>query len=337
MIETLKSLCALNGVSGSEDEVREYILRRAKEHTGDISADVMGNVFAFKKGAKTPAKKIVLCAHMDEIGIVVTSITDDGYLRFALVGTVDARVIFGKTVVIGKKRVPGATASKAVHLVKSKDLEKVLEPDDLYIDLGAKDREEAGKIVSVGDTGVFDNDIREFGDGYIRAKAIDDRVGCAVLLELIGSDLPVDCTFAFTAQEEVGMRGAHTASFRAAPDIAMIVEGTSAADFPSVPEFKKVCRIGGGPVIPFMDRGTIYDRELRETLASLADRNGMKWQTKNVVAGATDAAAFQRSRAGVRTVGIAAPIRNLHSPSCVGKRSDMEAVCKLARLFLEEI
>ena len=337
MLETLKSLCALSGASGSEDEVREYILSRVERHADDVATDVMGNVIVFKKGAKTPVKKVVLCSHIDEVGVIITGITDEGFLRFAMIGQVDARVIFGKTVVIGKNHVLGVTGSKATHLVKSKERDKVQDADDLYIDIGAKSREEAEKLVSVGDTGVSDNEAREFGDGYVRAKAIDDRVGCAVLLELIGSDLPIDCTFAFTAQEEVGMRGAYTASFREAPDIAMIIEGTAAADLPSVPEYKKVCRVGGGPVIPFMDKGTIYNVELREMLASLAESNGLKWQTKNVVAGATDSAAFQRSRAGVQTVGIAAPIRNLHSPSCVGKVSDMEAVLKLARLFLAEI
>jgi len=337
MIETLKALCALSGVSGSEDEVREYVIGRVREHGCEAATDVMGNVTVFKKGARAPEKKIVFCAHIDEVGVIVTGITEEGCLRFSVVGSVDARVIFGKTVAIGKKHLPGVIGSKAIHLVQPKERETVLEPEDLYIDIGAKNREDAEKLVAVGDTGAFDNEIREFGDGFIRAKAIDDRVGCAVLLELIGSDLPVDCTFAFTAQEEVGSRGAYTAAFREAPGIAVIIEGTSAADLPSVPGHKKVCRVGGGAVVPFMDRGTIYNRELREALTALADKRGIKWQTKNVVAGATDGAAFQRSRAGVQTLGMAAPIRNLHSPSCVGKRSDIEEVFKLARLFLQEM
>ena len=133
------------------------------------------------------------------------------------------------------------------------------------------------------------------------------------------------------------MRGVRPAAFRISPDIAIIVEGTTAADFPSVPASKKVCALGKGPVIPFMDNGTIYNRELFTKLTALAEKNDIPWQTKTVIAGGTDAAAVQRSGAGVKTAGVAAPIRNLHSPSCVGKISDMEAVLKLLRLFLEEL
>lgn len=335
MINTLKELCALSGVTGNEDEVREYILDRVRGQADDVTVDAMGNVIVFKKGAKAPAKKIVLCAHMDEVGVVATSITDEGYVRFGMAGSVDPRVVAGKLVNFGRDRIPGVICSKAIHLVKAKDREKALEVDDLYIDVGADSREEAGKLVSPGDTGAFDEEVREFGDGFLKAKAIDDRLGCAVMLELMGYGLPVDCSFAFTVQEEVGLRGSVIAAYRTAPDIALIIEGTSAADLPSVPEHKKVCKAGGGVVIPFMDNGTIYNKEIRGALIELAEKNGIKWQTKNVVAGGTDAAAFQRTRLGAKAAGIAAPIRNLHSPSCVGKISDMEALYELARLFLE--
>jgi len=337
MLDTLKSLCALSGVSGNEDEVRDYIISRAGKCAVEVSTDVMGNVIIFKKGARTPEKKLILCAHMDEVGVIVTGITDDGYLKFAMAGSVDSRVIAGKTVTIGRQRVFGIIGCKAIHLVKAKDREKALELEDLYIDVGAKSREEAEKLVSLGDTGAFDEDIREFGDGFIKAKAIDDRFGCCVLIELIKSELPVDCQFIFSVQEEVGLRGAYTAAFRTAPDIALIIEGTTAADIPSVTENKKVCRVGKGAVIPFMDKGTIYDRELYALVTGLADKNLIPWQTKNVVAGATDGAAFQRSRAGVKTVAIAAPVRNLHSQSCVAKITDLEAVGGLVRVFLEEM
>ena len=336
MIETLKALCAISGVSGAEDDVRDYIINRVRGYADEVATDALGNVLVYKKGARSPEKKLALCAHMDEVGVIITSITDDGYLKFAFVGSVDSRVAVGKTVLLGKRRVFGAIGTKAIHLVKAKDRDKAPETDDLYIDIGAGNRADAEKLVRPGDTGAFDDDIREFGNGFIKAKAIDDRFGCAVLLELIESELPIDCMFAFTVQEEVGMRGAHAAAFRTAPDVALILEGTTAADMPSVPENKKVCKAGGGPVIPFMDGGTIYDNELRSAITAIADKHGIIWQTKNVVAGATDGASFQRSRAGVKTAAISAPIRNLHSPSCVGKISDMEAVLNLVRLFLTE-
>ena len=336
LIDTLKTLCSLPGVSGHEGEVRDHIAGCAGGYADDITADVMGNLIIFKKGAKTAAKKPVLCAHMDEAGLIITGITDEGYLKFAPVGF-DSRVVVGKTVTIGKGRVFGLIGCKAMHLVKAKERERALETEDLYIDIGAKGKEEAASLVSPGDAGAFSGEIREFGDGLIKAKAIDDRIGCAVLLELIKSDLPVDCHFIFSVQEEVGLRGAHTAAFRTAPDIALMVEGTTSADYPGVAENKKICKIGKGVVIPFMDAGTIYNRELYGMLTGLAEGHGIKWQTKQVIAGGTDGAAFQRSRAGVQTAGIAAPVRNLHSPVCVAKISDMEAVFKLAGLFLYKL
>ena len=337
MKETLKSLCALHGVSGDEGDVRDYIADFAAKYADKTSTDAMGNVTALKKGAKTPSKKIVLCAHMDEVGVIITGATDDGYLKFAMAGGLDSRVVVGKSVKIGKARVSGIIGCKPIHLVKSKDREKALETEELYIDIGAKNEEEAKKLVSLGDTGAFDGAIRDFGDGFVMAKAIDDRFGCAALLELIRSDLPVDCNFVFSVQEEVGLRGAYPAAYNMAADIAMIIEATTAADFPSVKESKKICKTGKGAVIPFMDGGTIYDRELFALITGLADKNGIPWQTKNVISGGTDGAAFQRSRTGVKTVGLAAPVRNLHSPLCVAKYSDMEAVYDLARVFLEEM
>jgi endoglucanase len=279
----------------------------------------------------------MLCAHMDEVGVIVTGITDDGFLKFDCVGGIDRRVLIGKTVYIGDNGIFGVIGNKAVHLVKKEDRDKIPQLDDMYIDIGAKDKSEALKLVSLGDTGAFDPSVIEFGDGFIKAKALDDRAGCAVLLKLIESELPVDCTFAFTVQEEVGTRGAAIASFRVMPDIALIVENTTAADLPSVPSSKKVCSVGKGVVIPFMDKATIYNRELYNTLTALAEKNNIPWQTKSMVAGGTDAGAVQRSRVGVMTAGIAAPVRNLHSPSDVACVRDLEGMYRLAELFLKEI
>lgn len=337
MLDTLKALCALNGVSGSEDEVRKFIEERVRPYADEVSADVMGNLIVFKKGRKTPSKKVMLCAHMDEVGVMVTDITDEGYLKFCCVGSVDRRVLIGKTVFIGDSRIFGVIGNKAVHLVKKDEKDHIPQLEDMYIDIGANSREDAEKLAAPGDTGAFDGSVIEFGECFLKAKAIDDRIGCAVLIKLIESELPIDCYFTFSAQEEVGTRGAFGATFRIGPDIALIVEGTTAADLPSVQSTKKVCSPGKGVVIPFMDGGTIYDRELYSLLTGMAEKNGIPWQTKSYVSGGTDAAAVQRSRGGVKTAGIAAPIRNLHSPSCIGCVSDFEAVLKLAGLFLESM
>jgi endoglucanase len=335
LINTLKTLCALPGASGMEDDVREFIIREARPHADEIVTDSIGNVMVFKKGRKTPQKRLMLASHMDEVGVIVMGITEDGYLKFDFVGGVDRRVVIGQRVWFGN--VMGVIGLRAVHLAnkENKEDENVPKTEDLYIDIGAPDKKSAEKIITLGDIGTFESEILEFGDGFFKAKALDDRLGCAVLLEFIKEDLAVDTWFAFTAQEEVGTRGGTVAAYRIEPEIALIVEGTTAADLPSVKGTKRICSPGKGVVIPFMDKGTLYDRELYTLLTNLADENGIPWQTKQLIAGGTDAAAVQRSRAGVKTAGIAVAIRNIHSPSCVGSKRDFEDLLKLARLFIE--
>lgn len=335
LINTLKTLCALPGASGMEDDVREFIIREARPHADEIVTDSIGNVMVFKKGRKTPQKRLMLAAHMDEVGVIVMGITEDGYLKFDFVGGVDRRVVIGQRVWFGN--VMGVIGLRAVHLAnkENKEDENVPKTEDLYIDIGAPDKKSAEKIITLGDIGTFESEILEFGDGFFKAKALDDRLGCAVLLEFIKEDLAVDTWFAFTAQEEVGTRGGTVAAYRIEPEIALIVEGTTAADLPSVKGTKRICSPGKGVVIPFMDKGTLYDRELYTLLTNLADENGIPWQTKQLIAGGTDAAAVQRSRAGVKTAGIAVAVRNIHSPSCVGSKRDFEDLLKLARLFIE--
>ena len=337
MLDTLKTLCYLSGVSGAEDEVRDYILERVMPHADELSSDAMGNLIVFKKGARTPEHRLMLCAHMDEVGLIVTGYTDDGYLRFDCVGGIDRRVLIGKRVYVGADRHDGVIGIKAYHLVDKDEEICVPKIDELYIDIGCTDREQAEQTVSLGDRCVFYDSIFEFGDGFLKAKAIDDRVGCAAMIKLIEGELPSDAYFAFTTQEEVGTRGAKTAAYNVRPDVALVLEGTTATDLPDIGEGKRICSAGGGVVIPFMDGGTVYDRQLYAVLTRIADENGIKRQTKHRIAGGTDAAAVQRSRAGVRTAAIACAVRNIHSPASVGKISEFEDLLRLARLFMEEM
>lgn len=332
MLELIKTLCKASGVSGDEGEVRDIIRRRAGSCGGEISEDALGNLIVKKKGET--GLSVMLCAHMDEVGIIVTGITDDGYIKFACAGGIDRRVLAGKRVFFG--RTPGVIGCQAVHLLKGAARDAIPDCDDMYVDIGAENKDAAEKLLSVGDTGAFENCILEFGDGFIGAKALDDRLGCAVLLKLLEEDWPFELNLAFTVQEEVGARGAFAAAFSLKPDIALVIEATTAADIPGVPEGKRVCELGKGGVIPFMDGGAVYDRGLFNMLTKAADREGLSWQTKKYISGGTDAQAVQRSRGGVKTLAISAPVRNLHSPSCVGKISDFESVYALSRLFLTE-
>ncbi len=276
----------------------------------------------------------MLCAHMDEVGLIIKSITEDGYLKFGCVGGIDRRVLLGKQVALGEQKVTGVIGLKAIHMTTAEERKKVPKLEEYYIDIGVKSREEAEKLVGIGDCGVFVSDVVEFGDGMLKAKAIDDRVGCAVLVKLLEEDLPMDCTFVFTVQEEVGTRGAFGSAFSVTPEIALVLEGTTAADNPALDESLQVCWPGKGPVLSWMDGGSIYDRGLFELLRDLADRNGLPWQMKHYLAGGTDASAIQRTKSGVRVAGISAAVRYLHAPSSVANISDMEHMLTLARLFV---
>lgn len=334
MLKTLKTLCYLSGVSGDEDEVRDYILEHALPHASEIKTDAMGNILIFKKGAREPGKKIMLCAHMDEVGLIITGFADDGYLRFSCVGGIDRRVLVGKRVYVGRSRVTGVISTKAAHLVSSEEEKKVPKLDDMLIDIGCLTKETAQDIVSVGDYCSFDDVISEMGDGYLKAKAVDDRVGCAVMLKLIESELPCDTWFAFTVQEEVGTRGAMVAANAISPDVCLILEGTTATDLPGVSDGKKICCAGDGVVIPFMDGGTIYDRGVTSMLTAAAEKEDIKWQTKHRIAGGTDASAIQKSLCGVRVGAASVAVRNIHSPSSLVKLSECEDLLRLASSFL---
>lgn len=337
MIETLKTLCALSGVASFEDPVRDYLMEQVSPYADELRVDAMGNLIVFKKGAKTTGNKLMLCAHMDEVGLIVRHITDDGYLKFSAVGGIDRRVLIGKRVFVGWDRVPGIIGLKAVHLTTADERTKVPKLEDFYVDIGAKNREEAEGLVSLGDFAVFDNECMEFGNGMFKAKAIDDRVGCAVMLKLLQRELPMDCTFVFTVQEEVGTRGAFGAAFSVTPEIALVLETTTAADLPGIKGQKRVCEPGHGPVISLMDGGTVYDKELFRLLCDTADAHSIPWQVKHYIAGGNDSRAVQRTKAGVRVAGISAAVRYLHAPTSVGCVKDFEQMLTLTAAFVDAL
>ncbi len=337
MIETLKTLCGLSGVSSWEDPVRDYIRQRVEPHADRVEVDALGNLIVFKRGAKAAGNKLMLCAHMDEVGLMVKSVTEEGYLKFGCVGGIDRRILLGKQVEVGERKIPGIIGLKAIHLTTAEERKKVPKLTDLYIDIGAKDKEEALAQVEPGDVCTFVSDAVEFGEGLLKAKAIDDRVGCAVMVKLLEEELPMDCTFVFTAMEEVGTRGAFGAAFSVTPEIALVLEGTTAADVPALEPDRQVCWPGKGPVLSWMDGGTIYDRGLFELLRELAEKNGIPWQMKHYLSGGTDGGAVQRTKAGVRVTGISAAVRYLHAPNSVCSISDAEQMLALARKLIQAV
>ena len=335
MYNYLKELCLINGTSGREESVREYIISKLIDRA-DVTVDPLGNVIAFVKGEKRAKNKVMISAHMDEVGFIVRYITDDGFLKFTPVGGVDEKVIFGRNVTVGDDNIPGVVCVKPIHLCEKDDLKKCPKIKDMCIDIGASSKEDAEKSVSVGDSVYFVSDFTEFGDGLVKAKAIDDRFGCAAMLKMIDEGVLYDTYFAFLVQEEVGLRGSKAAAFTVAPDYAIVLEATTASDVADTPESESVCFLGKGAAVSFMDRATVYNRELFKMSKETAEKNGIAWQTKTTVAGGNDAGSIHTSRGGVYTLAISVPCRYIHSATCVANKEDMQSVYKLAKLMNEE-
>lgn len=335
MLETIKELSLLDGVSGREHAVRDYIINAVKDYADSIETDPLGNLIVFKKGKTTPKNKVMLDAHMDEVGMMITHINSDGTLDFSCVGGIDKRVMLGRPVTVGENKINGVIGVKAVHMVPAS--EKLSMPKTMYIDIGADSKEDAQSKVNLSDYACFNSEFVEFGEGLIKGKALDDRAGCAILIDMIKSDLPYDMYFNFAAGEEVGFGIAATAFYRVQPDYAIVVETTTAADLADVPESKRVCSLGDGGVISFMDRRTIYPKDLFDKAFELAKKHGIKAQVKSLVAGGNNAGVIHKTAGGVKTITVSLPCRYLHSPSCVLNKEDITESARLIRVLAEEL
>lgn len=336
MLDRLKELCLLDGISGDENAVRDYICKEIIGHA-EFEIDNLGNVIAFKKGKNTPKNNIMISAHMDEVGMIVNFINSDGTLKVSSVGGVDPRVVFGRQVFVGKNKINGVIGAKAVHNLTADEKDTAVTFDKMYVDIGCENKEEAEKLVSLGDSVTFSSEFIEYGDGFVKGKAIDDRAGCAVMLEMIKSDLEYDTYFTFVVQEEIGLRGSRCAAFSVEPDYAIVIESTTAADIPSASGADRVCELKKGPVVSFMDRSTIYNKELYNLAFECAKEIEIPCQTKTRVAGGNDAGAIHLSKGGVKTIAVSVPTRYLHSPSCVINKEDYFNTLKLVKALTDRI
>ena len=231
----------------------------------------------------------------------------------------------------------GVIGLKPIHLLSSDEKEKAVSFKNLFIDIGAKDKSDAEKFVSLGDFAYFSSNYYEFGEGFIKAKALDDRIGCMLMIELINSDLEYDTYFCFNVQEEVGLRGSKCTSFDIQPDISVILESTTAADLCGVTGGDRVCVLGDGPVISFMDVRTVYDKTLYNLARKTADDNNIPAQTKTAIAGGNDAGSIQTSGKGSKVIAISLPSRYIHSSSSVVKSDDIENTRKLLNKLLPKL
>jgi len=334
MVEVLKRLTEARGVTGNENEAREIILELAAQTGAEVSVDRIGNVIAGKTGQKG-GKKVMLAAHMDEVGFLISGISDNGMLKFKPVGGIDQRILLSKRALIGKNGIPGVIGVKAIHLQEPEERNKVIQQKQMYIDIGVKSREEAEKLVEIGDYASFDSRFVRFGDNKVKAKSLDDRAGCGILLELLKETYDFNLAACFTVQEEIGLRGAEVAAWHVEPDLAVVLEGTTCADIPDVPEHLQTTRQGRGPAISFMDHSSIGDKGLFRRMVETAESRSIPYQIKENVAGGNDAGSIQRSRSGVPTVVVSVPCRYIHSPSSVMDLDDYANTLRLMKEFLK--
>ncbi len=345
-VELISLLCSLFGPSGCEYGVAEKICEQIDafcEYVYDRLG--MGNIIAHVGESDVGKPRLMISAHMDEVGMMIKGIDDEGYLRFGTVGGIDESVLCGRNVTVGDetKQVKGVIASKAIHHQTSKERNNITPIKDMYIDIGTKNAEDAEKYVSVGDFATFDSDFVLFGKDsrMMKAKALDDRVGCAAMVELIrrlasrSHELPYDVYFCFTVREETGLSGAVSAANSIEPDLAIVLESTAIADIYGVDDNSRVAEIGHGGVISIADRSTIYDKEWIDFCLDLAKVKGIDVQIKRYVSGGNDAGVIQRSGRGVRSLAVSLPTRYLHSASCVASLDDYESVLDLVEALIK--
>ncbi|MGQ9490866.1 MAG: M42 family metallopeptidase [Anaerolineae bacterium] len=332
------------GPAGHEKAVRALIKAEVADLVDRVEVDGLGNLITFKVGTgPEPRLQVMLAAHMDEVGFMITEVGKGGTLSFRPVGGLDPRLLLAKRVIIGDERVPGVIGAPVPHLQRGNSANKVLDIDDLAIDIGAADQKAAEGKVKVGDYGTFATRFTVLSDDpawpTVRGKAFDDRAGCAALIALLAERYPVDVYGVFTVQEEVGLRGARVAAYRVAPDAAIALEGTICDDLPQPPDEDStpVTRLGDGPAITLMDRSMVSHPGLLRLLRETAEAEGIRVQYKAPGLGGTDSGAIHLTRAGVPAITVAVPCRYIHGPAAILNLNDLANTVKLVAAALRRI
>ena len=355
--ELIKELSLAFGPSGCEDAVRELISEQIEGAYDELYCDRAGNLIAVVHGQgidydcalNSPDKRpdrVMICAHMDEVGFMVTEVTEAGYLKFGTVGGIDPRVLCGRAICVGdeKSQIPGVISTKAIHLQSKEERGKSTPINKMYIDIGAKDGEDAKNYVDIGSFGTFVSDFVSFGkdEKLMKGKALDDRCGCALMIELMRAikdkpfDRGFDLYFAFTRCEEIGISGATVAANAIQPSTAIILESTAVADIAGVDKSRRVAELGEGGAISLADRSTIYDMAIVNFALGVAEKYGIKCQVKRYVSGGNDAGNVQRCLAGVTPLALSMPTRYLHSASNVAHYDDYTAMRDLVEAMLRD-
>jgi endoglucanase len=341
LAETLEKLSNACGIAGREEEVRSLMKNFLKPYVDEVKEDKLGNVIGIKKGKKN-APKVMLAAHMDEIGLLVKTISKEGFIQFAKIGGIDDRILLAQKVIVYTEKGPlhGIIGSKPPHIQKEEERKRVLTYDELFIDIGAENQEQAKKMgVKIGDPVGFDIKFAKVGKNIVIGKAFDDRVGCAVMVEAMKRLEKTECTVyaVGTVQEEVGLRGATTAAFGIYPDVGIALDVTIAGDVPGVREVEAPIKLGKGPSIEIADMGLIAHPKVVRLLVDAAEENKIPYQLETGLPGSTDAARISLTREGVPSGVISIPTRYIHSPSSLLSLEDAEKTVKLTVAAVQKI
>lgn len=335
----LQELSNAIGVSGEEDEIREIVIGAIKDHVTDLEVDAIGNVTARQQGARHPEYAVMIAAHMDEIGMMVTAVESNGLIQFTNVGGIDARILPGSRVKVGKERTPGVVLWKPIHMWREM---KTVPIDKLRIDVGATDKHAA----EPGDRIAFDSHYAKLSDKMVRGKALDDRVGCSILVDILkGGPYAVTIVAAFTSQEEIGLRGAQVAAQRLKPDAAIVLEGTPAYDVPDPNRETDAedlprnpgTKLGDGAVLTLVDGRMISDPRVTRFLQQTAEANEILYQFKTVGGGGTDGGAIHTAHTGIPTMTLSTPCRYIHTPTALLNLDDYGHVLQLSQAVLNTI
>jgi endoglucanase len=336
--QKLQKLSDAFGVAGFEDEVREVLHGMVSPYVESCETDTLGNLTC----SRGSGDAVMLDAHMDEVGFMVKWIEKDGFLRLTALGGWDDRILMAHRLTIltrSGEKVHGVIGSTPPHIQSDGDRDKVVPLDDLFVDIGARSRDEAEAFgVHIGDPATIHYPFLRLQEGYVTGKAFDDRAGCLVAAEalriLAKEKLPYKLVVNFAVHEEGGLRGAKAAAYRVAPKLALALEGTIGADMPGVPEAKQPVRLGHGPAITLADRSITVKPKLARFLEKIADENGISYQYKLPAYGSTDAGAIHLERGGILTGVVSVPCRYIHSPVSTLYLSDLEATLDLVVAFL---
>ncbi|KPQ12290.1 MAG: endoglucanase [Algoriphagus marincola HL-49] len=339
-VSLLKDVCEIAGAPGFEKRIRDLIIELVTPYADEIKTDNLGNVIAVKKGQRNPdGKRVMVAAHMDEIGFIVTHIDDNGFLRFHTLGGFDPKTLTAQRVIVhGKKDLIGVMGSKPIHVMSQEERNKLPKTTDFFIDLGMP-KEEVEKYISIGDPVTRDRELIEMGE-CVNCKSIDNRVAVFILIEALKNlkSPAYDVYATFTVQEEVGIRGANVAAHSINPDYGIALDTTIAFDVPGAQAHEKVTELGKGTAIKIMDAMTICDYRMVAFMKQIADQEKITWQPEILTAGGTDTAGVQRmGKQGAIAGAISIPTRHLHQVIEMAHKSDIQGSIDLLVACLEKI